>query len=448
MSEIAQVDVFNATKVQQIVEQVLQEAKRQGATSAEVDMAVNLGFNVMVRMGDVETIEYNRDKVIEITVYFGQCSGSASLSDIRLPAIKDAVQAACNIARFTDKDEFSGLADRDLLAFNYPDIDVYFPWNITVPQAIELGKECEAIALAKDKRITNSEGVNIATSEVWHAYGNSHGFIGLIPVTRHEMSCVLIAKEGEEMQRDYDYTVSCDAALLSSIESIANRAAMRTVRRLGGRSISTRKAPVIFHAEEARGLLGHFVSAMSGGSLYRKSSFLVDHLGKTIFPKYITLEEKPYLPKMLGSSPFDDDGVKTRPNVFVRDGVLESYALGVYSGKKLGLGTTGNAGGVHNLFINTGENDLAGLLRKMDKGLLVTELMGNGASIMTGDYSRGAAGFWVENGEIQYPVEEVTIASTLQEMYGHLVEVSNDVDTRGNIQTGSILIEEMMIAGE
>jgi PmbA protein len=448
MTEIAQVDLFNPVKVQELVADVLQEAKKQGATSAEVDVAVNKGFTVMVRMGDVETVEYNQDKVIEITVYFGQRSGSASLSDVRPEAIRAAVKAACNIARFTDADEFSGLADKELLAFNYPDIQVYYPWNISVPEAIEWGKECEAIALAKDKRITNSEGASISTVSVWHGYGNSLGFIGVTPVTRHEISLVLIATQGDEMQRDYNYSVSCDPSELDSIKNIANIAAERTVRRLGGRRLATCKTPVIFQAEEARSLLGHFTGAIRGSSLYRKSSFLLDHLGKPVFPKHITLDERPLLPKSLGSAAFDDDGVKTNPNVFIKDGVLASYALGVYSGKKLNMPTTGNAGGVHNLFITTGKNDFAGLLKKMDKGLLVTELMGNGVNIVTGDYSRGASGFWIENGEIQYPVEEITIASTLQNMYGNLIEVGTDVDKRGNIQTGSILLEEMMVAGD
>jgi PmbA protein len=399
-------------------------------------------------MGDVETIEYNQDKIIDITVYFGQRSGSASVSDIRPVAIRDAVQAACNIARFTDADEFSGLADKDLLAFDYPDLDLYYPWELSVPQAIDLSLACEKLALSKDKRITNSEGVSLSTSDVLHGYGNSHGFIGVIPVTRHEMSCVLIAKQGDEMQRDYSYTVASDAADLESIEHIASSAAERTVRRLGARRVKTCNAPVIIYAEEARGLVGHFVSAISGGSLYRKSSFLLDHLGKPVFPKHITIDERPYLKKSLGSSSFDDDGVKTRPNVFIKDGVLESYCLSVYSGKKLGMATTGNSGGVHNLFITTGQNDLTGLMKKMGKGLLVTEFMGNGANVVTGDYSRGASGYWVEHGEIQHPVEEITIAGRLQDMYGNLVEVGNDIDKRGNIQTGSILLEEMMIGGD
>jgi PmbA protein len=448
MSEVVLVDLFNPSKLQQMVADILQESKKLGATSAEVDVAVNRGFSATVRMGDVETVEYNQDKIIEITVYFGKRSGSASLSDTRPEAIRTAIQAACNIARFTDEDPFSGLADKDLLAFNYPSSDLFYPWDITVPRAIELGLECEAIGLAADKRIVNSEGVTVSTIEVWNAYGNSHGFIGISPVTRHEISAVFIAKHGEEMQRDYGYTVACAPDSLKSIQEVAQTAVERTVRRLNGRRMATCNSPVIFAAEEARSLLGHFVSAISGGSLYRKSSFLLDRLGQKVFPQHINISEKPYLAKSLGSSPFDDDGVTTRENVFVQDGILNSYSLSTYSARKLNLQTTGNAGGVHNLYINTSENDLPALLKKMDKGLLVTELMGNGVNLISGDYSRGAAGLWIENGEIQYPVEEITIAGNLNDMYQNLVEVANDVDHRGNINTGSILLENMMIAGD
>ncbi len=448
MNEIAQLNVFTKENVQELIAIILDEAKRQGASSAEVDVGINKGFNIAVRMGDVETVEYNQDKIIEITVYFGQRSGSASLSDIRLEAIRSAVQAACNIARFTDEDTFSGLADRELLAFNYPTIELAYPWELSVKQAIEMALECEGTALAKDKRITNSEGVTIATSSAWTGYGNSLGFIGVYPVTRHEISCILIAKQGDEMQRDYSYSVACDPSLLVPIQQVAANAVDRTVRRLGARRLPTCHVPVVFAAEEARGLLGHFIGAISGSSLYRKASFLLDHLGKPVFPSHITMDERPYLPKSLGSAPFDNDGVETRPNVFIKDGVLQNYCLGVYSARKLGMKTTANAGGVHNLFINNGKKDLNGLLKTMDKGLLVTELMGNGVNILTGDYSRGATGFWVEGGEVQYPVEEITIAGKLADMYGNLVEVGNDIDYRGNIKTGSILLNNMMIAGD
>ena len=447
MTDIIKTDYFNENSLKQLISDILLEAKKQGATSAEVDVAVNKGFSVSVRLGEVETVLYNQDKIIELTVYFGQACGSVSLSDSRPEAIQSAVRAACNIARFTDKDECNGLADKSLLAFNYPALDIYYPWTITVPEAIDMALQCEALSMEKDKRITNSEGVGISTIEVWNGYGNSNGFIGVTPCTRHEISSVLIATQDDEMQRDYSYTVACEAGMLDSIQTVAEQAVERTVRRLGGRQLSTRQVPVLFAAEEARGLIGLFLSGIAGGHIYRKTSYLVDHLGKTIFPKHITLDERPLLPKKLGSAAFDDDGVATRPNVFVRDGVLETYALSVYSAKKLQMTTTGNAGGMHNLYVSHGDKDFKGMLKTLDKGLLITEMMGNGVSLISGDYSRGASGFWVENGEIQYPVEEITVAGRMQDMFGNLVEVGNDIDTRGNVQTGSILIEQMTVAG-
>ena len=438
----------NPEHLKNIIEDVLKEATAQGASSAEVDVGLNKGFSVTSRMGDVESVEYNRDKIIDITVFFGQRTGSSSLSDLSKDAIQSAVKAACNIARFGDRDECAGLADKELLAFDYPDLQLSSPWDISVEQAIEMTRECESIALSRDKRIQNSEGASISTTAGWHAYGNTHGFTGVYGATRHDISCSLIAQGDDEMQRDYSYTVACDPELLKSIEWVANTAADRTLRRLGAERLSTRKVPVIFAAEEARGLLGHFVAAITGGSLYRKSSFLVDHLNKPIFPAHIKIDERPHLLKSLGSAPFDDNGVVTRPNIFIENGVLRNYCLGVYSARKLGMKTTGNAGGVHNLFINTSNKDLPALLKSMGTGLYVTDLMGQGVNLVTGDYSRGAAGFWVQDGVIQYPVEEITIAGNLRDMYANLVEVANDVDTRGNIKTGSILIESMMVAGD
>lgn len=447
MSESVQMD-FNPELVKKLVADILQEATSQGATSAEVDVGFNKGFTVTARKGDVESVEYNQDKSVGITVYFGHRTGSASLSDVRPEAIRSAVKAACNIAKFTDEDKYSGLAEKELLAFNYPELDPAYSWDITVEQAIELARECEAKALAKDKRIVQSEGVTVATMTGWHAYGNTLGFIGMFPGSRHEISCVLIAKQGDDMQRDYFYTTAVDPDLLDPISKVAEEAASRTVRRLGGRRLTTRRVPVIFAAEEARGLLGSFIAAISGANLYRKSSFLLDHLGKPVFPAHIRIDERPHLLRAMGSAPFDDDGVATRPNVFVEGGVLNSYVMGIYSARKLGMKSTGNAGGVHNLFITTGKKDLPALLKSMGTGLLVTELMGQGVNIVTGNYSRGASGYWVENGEIQYPVEEITIAGNLRDMYANLVEVGCDIDKRGNIQTGSILLESMTVAGE
>jgi PmbA protein len=439
---------LDPSQLQNFISDILQEALKQGATSAEADIGFNKGFSVTARTGDVESVEYNQDKIVGITVYFGKRTGSASLSDLRPEAIRSAVQAACNIARFTDEDPFAGLAEKDELAFNYPQLELAYPWDISVERAIELACECEAKALEKDKRISMTENVVVATGQAWSLYGNTHGFMGSYSVTRHEMSCVLIAKQGDDMQRDYYYTTACDPTLLDSVTDIANHAVERTVRRLGARRLTTRRTPVIFAAEEARGFLGHFISAISGGNLYRKSSFLLDSLNTKVFPEHIRIEEKPHLPKGLGSLPFDENAVATRPNVFVDAGRVNKYVLGVYSARKLDMKTSGNAGGVHNLFITTSKNDLAGLLKEMGTGLLVTELMGQGVNILTGDYSRGASGFWVENGVIQYPVEEITIAGNLRDMYANLVEVGCDIDKRGNIQTGSILIKEMTVAGD
>lgn len=446
MSETMQIDL-NQENVKLLVADILQEALRQGASSAEVDVSMSKGFSVNVRQGDVETIEYNQDKTIDITVYRGMRSGSASLSDLRPDTIRSAVSAACNIARFTDEDSYAGLADQSELAYNYPELHLASYWNISVEDAIALACECETKALTLDKRITNSEGVSVSTGSGIGAYGNTQGFIGAYASTRHEISCVLIAQQGDDMQRDYSYTVSSDPHLLRPIADVACEAAERTVQRLNAKRLTTRRVPVIFAADMARGLLGHFVAGIQGTNLYRKSSFLLDYLGKPIFPTHIIIDERPHLPQRLGSAPFDDNGVATRNNVFIKDGVLTNYSLGVYSARKLGMKTTGNAGGVHNLFICTSQKDLTALLKTMDTGLLVTELMGNGVNLVTGDYSRGAAGFWVEKGQIQYPVHEITIAGNLHEMYAGLVEVGCDIDTRGNIQTGSILLESMMVAG-
>lgn len=438
---------LNSSALENKTHDILQIALNEGATSAEIHMGVSKGFSVTARQGDVESVEYHQDKHIEITVYVGQRTGSASLSDFRPEAITAAVRAACHIARSGDDDVCAGLADKEDLAWGYPTPSIAYPWELTVPEAIELARECEAKAYSYDKRITHSEGVSVSTTESQHVYGNTHGFIGVYPVTRHELSCMLIASQGDEMQRGYDYTVSCDPHDLTSIQALAQSAAERTVSRLGAQRLTTKTVPVIFVAEEARGLLGHFVSAMSGSQLYRKSSFLLDQLGEAIFPSFIHIHEDPFLLKGLGSAPFDDDGVSARANVFVQEGLLKQYCLGVYSARKLAMKTTGNAGGVHNLLINSGNHDLSGLLRKMDKGLLVTELMGQGINLTTGDYSRGAFGFWVERGEIQYPVEEITIAGRLQEMYRGLIDVGNDVDKRGNVRTGSLLIDRMIVAG-
>ncbi len=447
MKDVVEVSQYHSDELLSISKDILQEAKRLGAHQAEVSISADKGFSVSVREGDVETVEYNQDKSVEIDVYFGKRTGSASISDLSPKAIKAAVEAACHIAKFTDQDPAAGLADKEELAFHYPQLNLAFPWDISVEKAIEIAIHCENEARAQDKRLVNTEEVTVGTAQALHVYANSHGFIGHYPYTRHEMNCVLIAKDKEDMQRDYSYTVSSDPRLLTSISQIAKEAAKRTVQRLGARQLPTMQAPVIFLAEEARTLLGHFIAAISGSHLYRKTSFLLDHLDQKIFPSFVQMQEQPHLANALGSAPFDDEGVLTRPNVFVEDGILRRYILGSYSARKLGMRTTGNAGGIHNLMIQSGNKNLMMLMKEMDRGLLITDTMGQGVNLLTGNYSRGVSGFWIENGEIQYPVHEITVAGNLREMYAGIMEVGNDTDIRGNIRTGSILIEEMMIAG-
>ncbi len=435
-------------QLEDLVRDILAEARAQGASAAEAGVSLETGLSVTARLGEVETIEYNRDKGLGVTVYFGGRKGSSSTSDFTPEAVREAVRAACGIAKYTAEDEYAGLAEAALMAREVPDLDLCHPWGINAEQAIELAIECEDAARGMDVRITNSEGGSVSSHQGYRVYGNSHGFIGAYPSTRHSLSCAVIGGEGEGMQRDYWFTVARDSVELEAAAEVGRRAAQRTLRRLDARRLPTCQVPVIFAAEIATSLLSHFTSAIRGGALYRKATFLLDHLGKQIFPAHIHIHEQPHLKRALGSTPFDNEGVATLARDIVRDGVLQGYILDSYAARKLGMQTTGNAGGVHNLVIDPGALDLDGLLRRMDKGLLVTELMGMGVNAVTGDYSRGAAGFWVENGEIQYPVEEITIAGNLRDMFMRIVEVGNDVEMRGGTRTGSILIEEMMIAGE
>lgn len=437
----------NSEQLKALVGDVLAEAKRQGASSAETSVSVNQGLSVTVRLGEVETVEHNRDKGLALTLFFGNQSGSASTSDLSPAAVRDCVRAAATIARYTAADEFSGLADPDQLAREIPDLDLYYPWNPSVEQAIELSLVCEDAARAVDARITNSEGATVHSYESTDVYANSHGFLGATATTRHGISCAVIGQDGSGMQRDYWYTAARDRSDLEAAAVVGRRAAERSVRRLGGRQLSTRQVPVIYEAPVASSLLSHFVGAIRGTSLYRRSSFLLDHLGKPVFAPHVRIHEQPFLKKALGSTPFDNDGVAPVNRDLVHDGILQGYVLDVYSARKLGLRSTGNAGGVHNLTIQPGDKDLSGLLQQMHTGLLVTELIGFGINGVTGDYSRGASGFWVENGAIQYPVEEITIAGNLKDMFRGLVAVGNDVDLNGNIRTGSILIESMTLAG-
>jgi PmbA protein len=434
--------------LRQIAQDLIQYARRQGATACAAEVSDGFGQAVTVRQGEVETIEYNRDKGLGISVYIGQQRGSASTSDFSPQAVRDTVDAALNIARFTAVDDCAGLPEPEMLATEFPDLDLYYPWLLDVEGAIELANRCEQAAFDTDKRIKNSEGASVNVHESQFVYANSLGFVGGYPTSRHSISCSVIAGKNDAMQRDYWYSEARDPADMLAAEKVGRITAERTVRRLNARKISTMQVPVLFEAPIAASLLGHFVGAVSGSSLYRKSSFLLDQLGHQVFSSNIHIEDVPDIRKGLASGAFDGEGVKTQRRTIVENGVLQGYFLGTYSARKLGMRTTGNAGGTHNLIVKPGELDFQGLLKKMNRGLLVTELLGSGVNGVTGDYSRGAAGFWVEHGEIQYPVEEITIAGNLKDMYKNIVAVGNDVLVQGSRQCGSILIENMMVAGQ
>ena len=445
---LLEMDLTRIAQLKQLTQDILQQAKQQGATQAEVGIGVEKGLATTVRLGEVDTLEFHQEQGVGITVYFGKCKGLASTADLSPAAIQDTINAACNIARYTMADEYSGLADAEYMAYHYPELNLYYPSPLTPEVAIEMATECENIARHADKRITNSEGASLSSHEGIHVYGNSHGFIGGYPSSRYSLSCVLIGEEKGHMQRDYSYTVARDASQLESPRDIALQAAQRTVARLGARRIKTGKYPVIYRAEVARGLLSSFIQAIQGNNLYREASFLLNTLGKPVFAPWVQIDERPHLLGGLGSAPFDAEGVRTQAKPIVTDGVLQTYILGGYSARKLDMQTTGNAGGVHNLFIRSGDKDLTQLLQQMDTGILVTELMGQGVHLITGDYSRGATGFWVEKGIIQYPIEEITLAGNLRDMFLELIAVGTDIDTRSSIYTGSWLLPDMMIAGE
>ncbi len=440
---------YSLAQLQEMSETVLRLAKEAGASAAEAEVSLGFGQNVSVRMNETETIEYNRDKGVSVSVYFGQQKGHASTSDLSPQALQDTVAAACNIARYTAKDEFCGLADAALMAKNIPDLDLHHPWDITVDGAIELAKVCESEARGVDTRITNSEGASVSTYEGMFAYANSHGFNGGYASSRHSLSCSVIADDGQDnMQRDYWYSTARSADDLESAQHVGRLAGERTVRRLGSQRIKTAQVPVMFDASISSGLISHLISAISGGSLYRKSSFLLDSLGKQVMSPLVTIEEQPHLLRGLASAPFDNEGVATTPRTLVKDGVLQAYVLSSYSARKLGMQSTGNAGGNHNLIVSHGDLDFNAMLKTMGTGLLVTELLGHGINMVTGDYSRGAAGFWVENGVIVHAVEEITIAGNLADMFKQIVAIGNDVLVQGSKQVGSVLIENMTVAGD
>ncbi|HQS42859.1 MAG: metalloprotease PmbA [Methylotenera sp. 24-45-7] len=439
---------YSIDEIKQMSEDVLKVAKRLGASSAEAELSLSIGQNVSVRLGEVENIEYNRDKGMSVTVYFGQQKGHASTSDLSPKALQDTVAAACNIAKYTAQDTFCGLADAELMAQDIPDLDLNHPWDISVDDAIVIAKSCEQAAMAVDPRITNSEGASVSSGTGFFSYSNSHGFTGGYSSSRHGISCSVIAESENNMQRDYWYTTARAAADLQSATEIGRIAGERTVRRLNAKKIKTCQVPVLFEASLASGLISSLISAISGGNLYRKSSFLLNSLGTQIASPLLNIYEDPFIKRGLASSPFDNEGVATSARQLVENGVLQGYVLSSYSARKLGMKTTGNAGGNHNLIVQSGEHDFAGLLKQMGTGLVVTELLGHGMNMVTGDYSRGAAGFWVENGVIVHAVEEITIASNMADMLKMIVAIGNDVLVQSSKQVGSILIERMTVASD
>ena len=443
-------DTSSECALTRIGERVLAESKKQGASQAETDISSGEGMSVTVRLGEVETVEHNRDKSLIVTVYFGHKSGSASTSDFKDAAVKDTVRAACSIAKYTAEDEYNGLADAESLATEFPDLDIYHPWDVSMDEAIEIATHCEDAARNVDKRIINSEGGSVSSHTGASVYANSHGFLNFNQGSRHGISCSVIGQDPatkDAMERDYWYESVRSHLDLPAPELIGKRAADRTLSRLGARKGKTQQATVIFDATVAASILGHLTSAIRGGSLYRKASFLLDHKGKQIFPEFVRIHEQPLLKKAMGSSAYDNEGVATQTRDIVHDGVLQDYVLSTYSARKLGLKSTGNSGGVRNLTIDPGDKNLEQLIKDQTKALLVTEMIGFGVNNVTGDYSRGAAGFWIENGEIQYPVNEITIAGNLKDMFMNIAAVGNDVDSRGNTRTGSIVINNMTIAG-
>ena len=425
----------------------LDTAGRTGASASEVALGRTAGLDVNVRLGEVETIEHTRDNSLSVTVYFGNSKGSASSTDFRASAVRETVDAACRIARHTAQDEFAGLADPERMAVDPPDLDLFHPWGITPDEAISLALETETAARDHDARITNSDGASVSSHDGDYVYANSHGFLEGYSSSRNSLICVVIAEDSSGMQRDYWYSAARDPAELEPAAQVGLTAARRTVRRLGARKLDTRNASVLYEADVARGVIGHFVSAVRGPNLYRKASFLVDRLGERVMAGHLRIHEQPHLRGALASAAFDGEGVATAPRELIAGGVLQGYVLDSYSARKLGVSTTGNAGGVHNLTVDAGSKSFEALLAEMGTGLLVTDLMGMGVNIVTGDYSRGAAGFWIEGGEIAYPVEEITIAGNLADMFAGIREVGADVDTRGGIRTGSLLVERMTIAG-
>jgi len=430
-----------------IVADTLKMAQASGASQAEAGLSVSLGLSVTARMRKLETIEHQQDNGLGISVYFGQHKGSASTSNLEPDAIRKTVEAACNIARYTSEDPCTGLADAELMAQEFNDLDLYHPWEISAEAAIELALECESAALDFDDRIINSEGASVDINAGVSVYGNTHGFLQSERKTRHSISCSVLGESDAGMQRDYWYEISRNPDHLTTARAVGLKAAERTVKRLDARKLKTQQSPVLFVPEIARGLIGHFTAAIGGSAQYRKASFLLGKINTRIFPEFLQLVEYPFESQALGSANFDSEGVIVKQSDLVTDGVIQSYLLDSYAARKLGLQSTGHASGVHNLTLQSTGKSFDDCVKSMHRGLLVTELMGHGVNTVTGDYSRGAAGFWVENGEVSFPVEEITIAANLKDMFAGIVEIGDDFDMRGSIRTGSIMLENMTIAG-
>ena len=439
----------NEDELRQVSDNVLKLAKKYGASDAELSLNRGAGLSVEIHMENVDKLEYHRDQGLSLTVYMGKHTGSASTGDLSLQAIEDTVKAACNIAKFTEEDKYTGLADADMMATKVEDLDLYHPWDIEADQAIEIARECEQHALQADARIINSDGASISSYSGIGLIANSHGFTGIVPSSRHSLSCSVIGQEvgDEDMQRDYWYSSTRVNSELQSAEIVGKKAAEKTLARLSSKQISTRQANVLYSPEMARSIISHFTSAIAGGAQHRKSTFLLDCIDDKVFPEFIHLHEQPHLMRAFGSGYFDKEGVATKNRDIVSDGIVQDYIMGSYSARQLGLKSTANSGGTHNLTLDSTGQSFDELLKMLDTGFLVTELIGSGINNITGDYSRGAAGYWIENGEIQHAVEEVTVAGNLEDMFKNIVAVGNDVDTRSATRTGSILIEGMMVAG-
>jgi PmbA protein len=439
-------------ELESLAHAALERARRAGASGCDCDVSEGYGLAVTVRKGRPDTLEHNRDRSIGVTVYLGERPrvrrGHASTSDFSSAALEQTVDAAAAIARHTAEDDCAGLPDAELLARSQPDLDLYHPWDISTEEAVDLARRCEAAAFAVSKKIRNSEGATVSAQQTQFVFANSLGFTGGFAGSRHWLSCAVIAEDKGLMQRDDWYSASRVPGKLADARALGRYAGQRAAARLGARKIATCQAPVLFEAPVAVGLIGHFVSAVTGGNLYRKTSFLVESLGKQVFSRLVSIDERPHERQAMASSAFDEEGVATHDRPIVREGVVEGYFLGSYAARKLGMKSTGSAGGHHNLMVKTGNLDFPGMLREMKRGLLVTELLGQGVNPVTGDYSRGAAGYWVEGGEIAFPVEEITIAGNLQQMFKQIAAIGSDVVVRSGRSTGSILVENMTIAGE